>query len=121
MNDLKYVGKPSIRIDGKEKISGATRYTDDLEFGPNLHFAAIVESTEAHAKILSIDTTEAENFPGVVGVFTGKDFPFKFGLYMKDRYIFAMDTVHYVGQQIAAVVARDIKTAQRAAKLDKVE
>ncbi len=121
MNDLKHVGKPSVRIDGKEKISGATRYTDDLEFGPNLHFAAIVESTEAHAKILSIDTTEAEKFPGVVGVFTGKDFPFKFGLYMKDRFIFAMDTVHYVGQQIAAVVARDIKTAKRAAKLVKVK
>jgi carbon-monoxide dehydrogenase large subunit len=120
MENLKYVGKPSIRIDGKEKISGATQYTDDIEFGPNLHYAAVVESTEAHAKILKIDTSEAEKYPGVVGVFTGKDFPFKFGLYMKDRYIFAMDTVVYVGQQIAAVVARDIKTAQAAAKLVKV-
>lgn len=121
MNNLNYVGKPLVRIDGKEKISGVTKYTDDLEFGPNLHFAAIVESTEAHAKILSIDTSAAENYPGVVGVFTGKDFPFKFGLYMKDRFIFAMDTVHFVGQQIAAVVARDIKTAKQAAKLVKIE
>ena len=60
MNDLKYIGKPLVRSDGKEKISGATLYTDDLEFGPNLHFAAIVESTEAHAEIISIDTFEAE-------------------------------------------------------------
>ncbi|MEA1973301.1 MAG: xanthine dehydrogenase family protein molybdopterin-binding subunit, partial [Candidatus Cloacimonadota bacterium] len=121
MKNLKYVGKPSVRIDGKEKISGATRYTEDIEFGPDLHFAAIVESTEAHANILSIDISEAEKYPGVVGVFTGKDFPYRFGLYMKDRYIFAIDTVQYVGQQIAAVVARDVRTAQIAAKLIKVE
>lgn len=121
MNDLKYVGKPSVRIDGKEKISGATKYTEDIEYGPNLHYAAIVESTEAHAKIVNIDTSEAEKVSGVVGIYTGKDFPFKFGLYMKDRFIFAMDTVNYVGQQIAAVVARDEKTAQNAAKLVKVK
>ncbi len=121
MNDLKYVGKPSVRIDGKEKISGATKYTEDIEYGPNLHYAAIVESTEAHAKIVNIDTSEAEKVSGVVGIYTGKDFPFKFGLYMKDRFIFAMDTVNYVGQQIAAVVARDEKTAQKAAKLVKVK
>lgn len=121
MNKLKYVGQPVVRIDGREKISGATKYTEDLDYGPNLHYAAVVESTEAHAKILKIDTSEAEKYPGVVGIYTGKDFPFQFGLYMKDRYIFAMDVVHFVGQQVACVVARDIKTAKRAAKLVKVE
>ncbi|MCF7858313.1 MAG: xanthine dehydrogenase family protein molybdopterin-binding subunit [Candidatus Cloacimonetes bacterium] len=121
MNKLRHVGKPYVRIDGKEKISGATRYTEDIEFGPNLHYVAIVESSEAHAKILKLDVSEAKKYPGVVGVFTAQDFPYKFGLYMKDRFIFAMDTVKYVGQQIAAVVARDVKTAKRAAKLIKVE
>ncbi len=121
MSDLKFVGKPIIRIDGKEKVSGATKYTDDLDFGPNLLYAAIVESTIAHGKILKIDTSEAEKYPGVIKVFTGKDFPYKFGLYMKDRYIFAQDRVRFVGEQVAAVVARDIKTAKKAAKLVKVE
>ena len=121
MEDLKYVGKPSVRIDGKEKVSGATHYTDDIEFGPNLHFAAVVESTEAHAKILRIETAAASQYPGVVGVYTAQDFPYRFGLYMQDRYILAMDKVNYVGQQVALVVARDIQTAERAAKLVKVE
>jgi len=121
MNNLRYVGKSAVRIDGKEKVSGATRYTEDLDYGPNLHYAVLVESTEAHALIKNIDISEAVKFPGVSGVFTGKDFPYKFGLYMKDRYIFALEKVRFIGEQVAAVVARDIKTAEKAAKLIKVE
>ncbi len=121
MNDLRYVGKSVQRIDGLEKISGAALYSDDLEFGPNLMYAEIVESTYAHAIIKSIDISEAEKIPGVVKVFTGKDFPFKFGLYTKDRYIFAQDRVRFVGEQVAAVVARNQKAALKAAKLVKVE
>jgi len=121
MSEHKYVGKPVVRIDGKEKISGATRYAEDLNYGSNLLYAVIVESTEAHANIKKIDVTEAENYPGITGIFTGKDFPYKFGLYMKDRYVFALEKVRFIGEQVAAVVARDIKTAQRAAKLVKVE
>lgn len=121
MNKLKFVGKSAVRIDGKEKVSGATRYTEDLDYGPNLLYAVMVESTEAHAIIKHIDISEAVNYPGVSGVFTGKDFPYKFGLYMKDRYVFALDRVRFVGEQVAAVVARDLKVAERAAKLVKVE
>ena len=121
MDNLKYVGKPVVRIDGKEKVSGSTLFTDDLEYGPNMLYAALVESSEAHALIKNIDTSEAEKYPGVIKVFTGKDFPYKFGLYMKDRYIFAMDKVRFVGEQIAAVVSRDKRIAERAVKLVKVE
>jgi carbon-monoxide dehydrogenase large subunit len=94
---------------------------DDLDFGPDLLYAAMVESPHAHALIKGIDATEAEAVPGVVKVVTGADFPYKFGLYMKDRYIFAQDRVRFVGEQVAAVVARDLKTAQRAAKLVEVD
>ena len=121
MEKFKYVGQPITRIDGKEKVSGATKYTDDLDFGQNLLYAVIIPSTEAHAKILKIHTEEAEKYPGVIKVFTGKDFPYKFGLYMKDRYVFAIDKVRFIGEQVAAVVARDIKTAEKAAKLIKVD
>ena len=58
--------------------------------------------------------------PGVVRVVTGKDFPYRFGLYMQDRFIFPTDRVRFVGEQVAAVIARDPKTAKRAAKLVKV-
>ncbi len=120
MEELKYVGKSIVRVDGLEKVSGAAIYTDDIDFGPNLLYAEVVESTEAHALIKSIDIKEAEKVDGVVKVFTGKDFPYKFGLYMKDRYIFAQDRVRFVGEQVAAVVARDPKIAKKAAKLVKV-
>ncbi len=118
---LRVVGKSVQRIDGWEKIRGAAKYTDDLEFGPGLLYAALVESPRAHAKIKSIDTSAAEKLRGVVKVVTGRNFVHKFGLYMNDRYIFANDRVRFVGEQVAAVVATDAKTALRGAALVKVE
>ncbi len=120
MSEFKYIGKSTRRIDGLEKITGTAQFVDDIDFGPNLLQAAIVESPHAQALIKSIDTSAAENVAGVVKVVTGKDFPYKFGLYMKDRYIFAQDRVRFVGEQVAAVIARDAGVAKRAAKLVKV-
>ncbi len=85
---LKFVGESPSRIDGLEKITGAATYVDDLAFGPNLLHAEIVESPHAHALIRRIDTSAAERVPGVVRVVTGKDFPYRFGLYMQDRLSF---------------------------------
>ncbi|MFC1683810.1 xanthine dehydrogenase family protein molybdopterin-binding subunit, partial [Candidatus Zixiibacteriota bacterium] len=62
----------------------------------------------------------AEAVAGVIKVVTGRDFPYKFGLYMKDRYVFAQDRVRFVGEQVAAVVAIDPKVAKRAAGLVEV-
>lgn len=121
MNDYRYIGKNVIRIDGAEKVSGAAVYGDDIDFGPNLLYAEIVSSTQAHAIIKSIETTEAEHVEGVFKVFTGKDFPYKFGLYMKDRYIFAQDKVRFVGEQVAAVIGRTAQAARQGALLVKVE
>ncbi len=120
MKENKIIGQSVIKVDGKEKVSGAALYTDDLEFGPDLLYAEIVEGPHAHAMINSIDTSEAEKIPEVLAVVTGKDFPFKFGLYMKDRFIFAQDRVRFYGEQIAAVVARTPQAAKKAAKLVKV-
>ena len=117
----KVIGHSVQRIDGWEKITGAARFADDLEFGPGLLHACIVESPHAHARIVRIDTRKAAKLPGVVKVVTGKDFPYKFGLYMQDRYIFAQDRVRFVGEQVGAVIACDPKTAQRAAALVEVE
>jgi len=121
MDEYKFVGKSSVRVDGKVKISGTAQFIDDLDFGPNLLYAEVVESKFAHAIINSIDISEAEKIPGVVKIVTGKDFPFRFGLYMHDRYIFAQDRVRFVGEQVAAVIARDAVTAKAAAKLVKVD
>ena len=118
---LKTVGTSAIRIDGLEKVSGAAQFVDDMDFGPGLLHAAIVESPYAHARIVSIDTTRAEAAKGVVRVTTGKDFPYKFGMYMEDRYIFAQDYVRFVGEQVAGVIARSHREAVQAAKLIDIE
>jgi carbon-monoxide dehydrogenase large subunit len=120
-SELTYVGKPTARIDGLDKITGAAQFVDDLDFGPDLLWAEIVESPHAHARIVRIDTSRAAAVPGVVKVVTGEDFPFTFGLYMKDRHVFAQDRVRFVGEQVAAVIARDPRTARRAARLVEVE
>jgi len=120
MSKYQFVGNPQIRIDGLEKVTGAARFVDDLDFGRDLLHAEIVESPHAHALIKKIDTSRAEAVAGVIKVVTGKDFPYKFGLYMKDRYIFAQDRVRFVGEQVAAVVAIDPKIARRAAGLVEV-
>ena len=120
-DELKSVGKPAVRIDGLDKISGAAEFVDDMDFGPGLLHAAIVESPHAFAKILSIDTTAAEAANGVVRVVTGEDFPYKFGMYMEDRYIFAQDHVRFAGEQVAGVIARTHRQAVQAAALVQVE
>ena len=120
MSDYTFIGTSPARIDGLVKVSGAAQFIDDLEFGPGLLFAAVVESPHAHAMIKRIDTARAAKVPGVVKVVTGKDFPFTFGLYMQDRFVFAQDRVRFVGEQVAAVIAHDPATALEAAKLVKV-
>ena len=121
MQEFKYVGHPVKRVDILEKVTGAAQYVDDIDFGPNLLYAQLVESPHAHALITKIDTSEAEKVPGVVKVVTGKDLPYYFGLYMQDRHIFAQKKVRFVGEQVAAVIARDPKTSQKAAELVKVD
>jgi CO/xanthine dehydrogenase Mo-binding subunit len=120
MQEFKFVGKSTARIDGLEKVTGAAKFVDDIDFGPHLLYAEIVESPHAWALIKSIDTSAARKVAGVIRVVTGEDFPYKFGLYMKDRHIFAQDRVRFVGEQVAAVIARDPRVARRAARLVKV-
>ncbi len=121
MSATRIVGSSSVRVDGLAKVTGAAQFVDDLDFGPGLLHAALVESTHAHAKLRKVDVSAAEKAPGVVCVVTGKDVPYMFGLYMQDRYIFAQDRVRFVGEQIAAVVAETPEAALRAAKLVKVD
>lgn len=121
MKATRTVGASAVRVDGLAKVMGAAAYVDDLDFGPGLLHAVVVESPHAHARIRKIDTAKAEKAPGVVRVVTGKDFPYTFGLYMQDRYIFAQDRVRFVGEQVAAVIADSPEAALRAARLVRVD
>ena len=77
----------------------------------------------AHARIVSIDTSAAEQIDGVEGVITSADVPGEdgFGVFVNDQPIMARDKVRYVGEAVAAVAAVDLLTAKRALAAIKVE
>ena len=72
MSKMKVVGKSAVRVDGLDKVTGAARYVDDLDFGPGLLHAVVVTSPHAHAGIVKIHTAAAEKMPGVVRVEIGR-------------------------------------------------
>ena len=118
---LRYVGKSIPRRDAPAKLNGSAKYTDDLRFELPVVYGRVLRSSHAHAMITMIDMTAARNLPGVHAVICGLDFPEKIGLYLKDRSIFAMDRVRYIGEPIAAVVADSEEIAEQALKLLRVE
>ena len=67
-----YVGQAMRRKEDPRMITGQGRYVDDIAL-PGMLYMAIVRSSEAHARIVSIDTSAAREAPGVHGVFTGED------------------------------------------------
>lgn len=115
---MNLVGKWQPRTDSVERVTGRTRYVDDLSFPGMLH-AKIVRSPHPHARILSIDATRALELPGVHAVVTGKDMPTRYGIlpWTHDEYPLAVERALYVGDAVAAVAAVDEATAERAAGL----
>ncbi|MEV6906239.1 molybdopterin cofactor-binding domain-containing protein [Amycolatopsis sp. NPDC051071] len=111
------VGKARRRKEDERLIAGRTRWTDNLTLPGMLHLA-VLRSPFAHAKIVSIDTSEAKSAPGVIAVYTGKDldpesaigmpcaWPITPDMKAPRRPILASDTVNFAGEGVAVVVAR---------------
>ncbi|MDF1552731.1 MAG: 4-hydroxybenzoyl-CoA reductase subunit alpha [Deferrisomatales bacterium] len=119
----KVIGRSVPRIDGRDKVTGAAKYSGDLTF-PNMLFGKILTSPHAHARILSIDTSEAEKLPGVKAVITHRDVPdLKYGISPArwDENIFCIDKVRFVGDKVAAVACVDRDTCYEALRAIKVE
>lgn len=117
------IGKSKPKIEGRAKVTGAAKYCGDLEF-PNLLHGKLLPSPHAHAKILSIDTSEAEKIPGVKAVITAKDVPsLKYGISPArwDENVLCVDKVRFVGDKVAAVACIDEETCYKALKAIKVE
>src|SRR5712691_5520388 len=122
----KYVGQRVKRTEDPRLIQGLGHYVDDIKLPDTLH-VAFLRSMYAHAKIKSIDTSEASHAPGVVAVYTGKDVAAKIGpvpcagalpgLKIPDYRVLATDHVTFVGHPIAAVVATDKYAARDAIDL----
>jgi len=117
---LKYVGQSVLRVDGVRKVTGFSRYTDDLKLSGML-YAKIKKSPYPHAKILKIDTSKAEKLPGVKVVKTGKDVPIRVGLYLEDKTFLAIDKVRFIGEPVAAVAAESEEIAEEAVSLIEVD
>ena len=119
------IGKDIPRIDSIDKALGRAKYATDIVL-PGMLYARVARSPYPHAKILSIDTSEAEKLPGVKAVVTGiKDTPrgTLMGIlpHSKDQVILPYERVRYVGEEVAAVAAVDEDTAEEAVELIKVE
>ncbi|HHY73420.1 MAG TPA: xanthine dehydrogenase family protein molybdopterin-binding subunit [Bacillus bacterium] len=113
------VGKPEQRIDAVEKAAGIVKYVGDF-YAPGSAHAKLVTSTYAHAKIKTIDVTEAWKVPGVRAIVTGKMFPYHIGPILADRPPLAYEKVRYYGEPIAIVVADHEYQAKKAAGLVRV-
>ena len=119
--DFFVIGKPRPKVDGLAKCTGQAKYADDL-FLPRMLYGKLLRSAHPHARILSIDTSQAEKLPGVYAIITGKDLPIKFGIMpvSQDEHALALEKVRYVGDPVAAVAALDEETAERACELIEV-
>jgi CO/xanthine dehydrogenase Mo-binding subunit len=115
------LGQRFIRRDGLEKVTGEARYTADLAFTGLLH-AKFVYAGRAHARIVAIDTTVAAGMPGVHAVLTQADAPLvRYGMFVKDRTLFAHEVVRFEAEIVAAVAADTPEHAAAAAAAVRVE
>lgn len=96
-------------------VCGESEFVDDRPVMKNELFCDVFFSTRAHALIKKVDFTEALKMPGVVQIFTGRDFAHNlWGTIFKDQPLLAVDKVNYAGEGIAIIVAETLEQAQRA-------
>ncbi|MFO0885282.1 MAG: xanthine dehydrogenase family protein molybdopterin-binding subunit [Pirellulales bacterium] len=125
------LGTRPIRHDGADKVTGKALYTADIQL-PGMLYGKYVRSPHAHAKIVSIDTSEAAKVPGVMAVITGHDMPDvkdkianlgegSVNLHHLSENCLAKGNVLYKGHPVAAVAAINVHVAEEAAKKIKVE
>lgn len=116
------IGTPRRRVDARAKVTGQTRFADDIELPRMLH-CKLLRSPHPHALIRGIDTTRAEAAAGVHLVLTGKDIDGEFGILpvSQDEEPLCREKVRQVGDPVAAVIARNEWSAQEALELIDVD
>jgi CO/xanthine dehydrogenase Mo-binding subunit len=111
------VGQPATRLEGVEKVTGRAQYSYDVRL-PGQLYAAVLRSPHPHARIVRIDTSQAEALPGVHAVISSANTP-QIPWYT-DSFIFDT-TVRYVGDEVAAVAAESDDIAADAIRLIEIE
>ena len=112
------VGKSTPKVNAYAAVTGAAVFADDVVL-PRMLFGKMLRSTRPHARLVKVDCSRALALPGVVAVATGADIPVRYGILPSspDETVLAVDTVRYVGDPIATVVADDEVTAEEALDL----
>ena len=125
------VGTRPIRHDGVDKVIGAAKYGADIQLSGMLH-GKVLRSPYAHARIKSIDTSEAEALTGVTAVVTSKDFPIiademidlaetQGNARLMAEHVMAADKALYKGHAVAAVSATSPHIAEQALALIEID
>ena len=115
------VGRSLPRLEAREKVTGRAEYAHLMRL-PGMLYAKIYRSTVAHGRIMSIDVSAAKAMPGVHRVITAEDVlkvipePY-YGPAFHDQPILAIGKVHYIGEPVAVVLARDPHVAEEAASM----
>ncbi|MFQ5856507.1 MAG: xanthine dehydrogenase family protein molybdopterin-binding subunit, partial [Anaerolineae bacterium] len=113
-------------IDGRERVTGHIEYVLNLEVPGMLH-GKVLRSPYPHARVLGVDTSEAERLPGVVAVLKGSDIldhpdvRARFGPVYRDQGVVAINKVRFVGDPVVAVAAVDEDVAEEALDLIQVD
>ena len=130
--DLKVVGKRLPRVDAGERVTGRAVYPADFK-RPGMVWGRVKRSTQAHARILRIDTSRAVSLKGVLAIVTAADFPevpmgstIPFGETGQDLWVISLinmarEKVLWIGQPVAAIAAADPHVAAQAIDLIEVE
>jgi 4-hydroxybenzoyl-CoA reductase alpha subunit len=120
--EFRVVGTPHRRTDAVGKVTGRTRFADDLALPRMLH-CKLLRSPHAHARIVEIDVSRALALEGVHAILTGADLPIPFGILpvSQDEHALAPDRVRFVGDPVVAVAAVTEEVATAALDLIRVE
>jgi CO/xanthine dehydrogenase Mo-binding subunit len=115
------IGQPTTRVEGQEKVTGALRYTADVAL-PGTLWGRALRSPYPHARIVRMDTSRAQQVPGVHAVLSGADVRgIRYGRRLFDVPVLAEERVRFVGERVAAVAAEERDAAEEALALIEVE
>ena len=119
MEPLRVVGTEVPRIEGRDKVTGASRYAVDVAL-PGMLWARFARGQVPHASLARVDVSKARSLPGVHAVLTGADIgDIRVGVSVKDMPLLCTDRVRYVGDPIAAVAAESpLQAADAVAAID---
>ena len=135
LEPLNTIGRPTARVDAVERVTGEAKYSRDIKL-PGMLYGQVLRSPHPHARVRSIDITEASRLPGVRAIITSDNAQIVWGAgsisggrqyndptkdaTLHRRYIFN-NPVRFVGDSVAAVAAVDRNTAEAALALIEVD